>query len=290
MGHICPIGRYGVNNASFAFFANKLVVVYAHEVTLINLTRNSDINILPSLSNKGNACRVILNENGIYILNCLPETDQLLDKRYGGGGRQNQRNESGSNNSFANLSLSNKTWVNLTPSPQALVSPLVVSHKQYLYVLGCQHGSMSHSLVFRYCTANDTWTQCNNFPTRVSGNNADVLVHDDAIKVFTATTRFRYIEDFDSWISDRCEMTGDLVNVFVKGNAIRCVTRQKTGYGQPNYVSHAHGAYHHGANHAASAMDTQKNRYYLQTYDVGTKQWIDREQMDLGDKEPIFFF
>ena len=120
------------------------------------------------------------------------------------------------------------------------------------------------------------------------------MVHDDVINVFTSTTRFKYIDYSDTWSSDHYQLEGELVKVFVKGNAIRCVTCQKPGYGQLNYgqAHHGahHGAYHHGAQRGASAMETQKITYYLQTYDVSTKQWIEKEQMNLGDKEPIGFF
>ena len=148
--------------------------------------------------------------------------------------------------------------------------------------------------VYRYSTANNTWNNCRDLPEGVYSSNTDVLVHDDVTNVFTSTTRFKYIEDSDNWSSDHYQLEGELVKVFVKGNAILCVTCQKPGYGQLNYGQAHHGApygaYHHGAQRGASPMETQKIRYYLQTYDVITKQWIEKEQMNLDDKETTGFF
>ena len=263
-----------------------------------------------------------------------------------------------SNMSVLYLSFPNEVWTTLQPMPSAIFSPLMVANAHNIYVLGnincatnpftgehrsmdssamfrhpaarskgnsCfprdQTGSMNVSVVYRYCTASNTWDQCNNFPAVVNRDNADVVVHDGAINVFTSTARFKYSEDSDTWSSDHYQLEGDLVKVFVKGNDIRCVTCQNPGYEQPNYgqALHGahHGAYHHGAHHGAyhhgshhgayyhnayyhgahheahrwaSAMETQKITYYLQTYDVSINQWIEKEQMDLGNKKPRFFF
>ena len=248
--------------------------------------------------------------------------------------------------SILHLSLPNKVWNTLQPMPFAILSPLIVSNAQNIYVLGyinCvinslsgEHYSMyslalqghpaahiwekfcipqdetdafNFSVVFRYCTTSNTWDQCSTLPAVVNRDNADVVVHDGAINVFTSTKRFKYSEDSDTWSSDHYQLEGNLVKVFVKGNDVRCVTCQKPddvqqetnrwengrggrrdgrggysgGYGCDRYNDRQ--TYSN-----ASAMETQKTKYYLQTYDVSTNQWIEKEQMDLGNEKPTFFF
>ena len=202
--------------------------------------------------------------------------------------KQEYYNE-GCNSFVLNRSLTNKAWESIQPMPSAVVSPsAVASYKQYIYVLFTNR-STERLAVNRYSTASNTWNNCSALPQAVSSYNTDLLVHDDAINVFTSTKRFKYSEDSDTWSSDHYQLEGDLVKVFVKGNDIRCVTCQKPGYGHL-YYGHAHHVTHHGAQHGASAMEMQKIRYYLQTYDVSTKQWVEKEQMNLGDKKPMGFF
>ena len=265
---------------SSAFHSNQLVVISQHEVRLINLKGNVNIEQLPRLPSKCliDSSRVALTADSIYILNGTKRG--YYDKGY---------------DSFVlNRSLTNKAWKSIEPIPSALDSlSAVVSHKQYIYVLFMIR-STGFPAVYRYSTANNTWNTCRDLPEGVYNNNTDVLVHDDVINVFTSTTRFKYIEDSDNWSHDHYQLEGELVKVFVKGNAIRCVTCQKPGYEKLNYGQAHHwapyGAYHHGAQRGASPMETQKIRYYLQTYDVITKQWIEKEQMNLDDKEPTGFF
>ena len=177
-----------------------------------------------------------------------------------------------------------------------------------------QTGSMNVSAVYRYCTTSNTWDQCNNLPAVVGRDNADVVVHDGAINVLTSTTRYKYSEDSDTWSSDHYQLEGDLVKVFVKGNDIRCVTCQKPddvqhetnrwedGRGDRRVVRGGYGCDRRGFQRGsqrglrtniyrnASAMETQKTKYYLQTYDVSSNQWIEKEQMDLSNENPKFFF
>ena len=283
-----------------------------------------------------NECQAMWRSNRLGGSNRLANRHKLRSANSG----------TSSNMSVLHISFPNEVWNTGTqPMPSAIASPLMVFNAQKLYVLGCitcatnpntgehrrmdssamyrqpaarskrnsciprdQTGSMNVSAVYRYSTASHTWDQCNNLPAVVNRNNADVVVHDGAINVFTSNTRYKYIHDFDTWRSDHYQLEGDLVKVFVKGDDIRCVTCQYPGYEQPNYgqahhgfhhSAYHHGDYHHGAydhgahheaHHWASAMETQKITYYLQTYDVSTKQWTEKEQMDLGNEKPEFFF
>ena len=240
-----------------------------------------------------------------------------------------------SNMSVLYLSFPNEVWTTLQPMPSAIFSPLMVANAHNIYVLGnincatnpftgehrsmdssamfrhpaarskrnsCfprdQTGSMNVSVVYCYCTASNTWDQCNNFPVVVNRDNADVLVHYGAINVFTSTTRYKYSEDSDTWSADHYQLEGDLVKVFVKGNDIRCVTCQTPGCVQQLnnrwdnrwLDEYFDGQDYRQTDRRAPAMETQKTKYYLQTYDVSTNQWIEKEQMDLGNKKPRFFF
>ena len=273
------------SNAPVAYSSNKLVFVSGHDVTLINLAGSLNIEHLPRLSYRWDGCKVILNDDGIYILNCLPETSRpdLCAPHRPNRGYFNR------DNSMVHLSQSNKVWANAQPMPFAMVSPLVVSHKQYIYVFGCQPDSMSDSFVFRYNTTNNSWKQCDRFPVAVtvSSNKAHVLVHDNAINVFTSTTRFKYNEVSDTWSADYYEMEGDVVKVFVNEQHIRCITHQtpisKYGY-DDEYGAVAY------PEPGSLTMESKTPGYYLQTYDVKINQWVEKQKIELGDKEPNFFF
>ena len=269
----------------FAFYANKLVVVSRQKVILINMTGSLDIKHMPRLTYQEKFCVVLLSGDRIYVLNSVPDNSmktffqpQTMLRGSGLGRSKRLANRhklrrpgsgTSSNMSVLYLSLPNKVWNTLQPMPSAIVSTLMVSCAQNIYVLGniicvinslssehyytdslgtyqhpasdrcwdnsCipqnQTGPRNVSVVFRYCTASNTWDQCNNLPAVVNRDNADVLVHNGAINVFTSTTRYKYSEDSDTWSSDHYQLEGNLVKVFVKGNGIRCVTCQKPGSG-----------------------------------------------------------
>ena len=277
------IPRIVARNASIAFHSNKLVVVSGQEVTLINLTESLNIEHLPRLPYHWDGCRVLLNEEGIYVLNCLSKTNQ---PNHSATYKAHKAKFRGSKNSVTYLSLSKKTWAVAQPMPYAIVSPLVVSHKQYIYVLGSQPGSVSNSLVFWYCTANGTWKHCNHFPTLVNSDDADVLVHDDVINMFTSTTRFQYREDSDTWSADHYVMEGaHVVRVYIKGQHIRCVTRQTPIPGQ--YAWKGSVAYDQ---YRSQTVESRQPKYELQTYDVKTSQWIEKHQMKFGNEKANLFF
>ena len=121
----------------------------------------------------------------------------------------------------------------------------------------------------------------------VSSNKAHVLVHDNAINVFTSTTRFKYNEVSDTWSADYYEMEGDVVKVFVKGQHIRCVTHQtpisKYAY-DDEYGAVAY------PEPGSLTMELKTPGYYLQTYDMQINQWVEKQKIELGDEEPNFFF
>ena len=255
---------------SSAFHSNQVVNVSDHEVTLINLKKNGNIEQLPRLPSEYlHYYSVVLTADSIYILNGIGRTNpNYYDKGY--------------DRFVLNRSLTNKVWKSIKPIPSAVSSPLVVSYKQYIYVLGYRNESMGCLTVHRYCTANNTWNNCRDLPEGVYSSNTDVLVHDDAINVFSSTTRFKYIEDSDTWRVDHYQLEGDLVKVFVKGNDIRCVTRQAPGYVEQqnyrqNYRQDGKWDDRQTDRHASVIpITTQNIRYYLQTYDVSTNQWIEK--------------
>ena len=277
------------------FLFNRQSVAYGNrnKVTLIDLTGSDKIEHMPRHSYRGNY-KVLLNKEGIYMLNCLPviylrscglaPRRQYLPHEYPG---------SDSKDPVFHLSWSNKIWVYLTPAP-LVVSPLVVSHKQYIYILGSQTVLGSYSLVHRYCSATNRWKQCNRFPKSGSSNNAYVLVHDGVISVFTSTTRFKYKKDADTWSADHYEKE-DFVKVFVKGNDIRCVTRDVVEEPRLKLFTGQDGDSHcsEAAEWMPSAREQLKKyetKYYLKTYDANINQWVEKQEMNFGGAKPKYFF
>ena len=252
------------NKSSFAFYSNQLAIVSGLDVTLINL-RHSSIKQLPTLpiNYRELSFEVALTADSIYLLGSIRERNRQY------------RGEVVIGFVFYR-SLTNKDWKALQNVPCSTASPLIVSHKQTIYVIGCTDRSKNISAMYRYSTANDTWDECDNFDAVVNSRNAYVLVHDDAINVFTSTTRFKYIEDFDTWSADHYQRKGDIVKVFIKGQHIRCVTRQ---------ISELHDDGQGFNGHIPSGRQLRKTRYYLQTYDVNTNQWMEKYKMNLGEEE-----
>ena len=301
------------SDASVSFHSNRLAIASGHEVTLINLTGSLNIEHLPRLSYRGEyKSRVLATEDSLYVLNCPIDlrptgyydfgdlwgsepSGTTHGRRSKNRNRNSRRANSGtsSNISVFHLSLSNKVWNSLQPMPSAVESPLIVSYRQYIYVIGSINRSDHFSAVYRYCTINKTWHHCKNLPASVSTYNADVVVHDGVIRVFLSTMGFKYIEDSDTWSTDSFHLAGQLVKVLVKGQNLLCVTRETrmeamTLLGVYGYNDHVRKTI--DAQFCSPNMDQQSVRFDLQTYDVNTNQWIEKHKMEFGYEEPYFFF
>ena len=284
------------NNSSFAFYSNQLVVVSGLDVTLVNLTGRGSIEQLPTLPNKYQSLdsEVLLTADNIFLL-----------------GRFRKRKSTYHSvvvKCFVfHRSFSNKAWKDAQNVPCSAFSPLIVLHKQTIFVIGCINRRNHISAMYWYSTANDTWDECDNFDAVVNSRNAYVLVHDDAINVFTSTTRFKYIEESDTWDADHYQLEGNLMKVFVKGQHIQCVTRQTCEIPDLSQFSHGYeddefyddNPYRYASPSGQPRQfitsqqppkNTTKLRYYLQTYDVNTNQWNGKYKLNLGEKEPTFFF
>ena len=295
------------SDASVSFHSNRLAIASGHEVTLIDLTGSLNIEHLPRLSYRGEyKSRVLATEDSLYVLNCLIDPrptgyDGYLKELWGSelskgthGRRLKNRNRNSRrvnphtslNISVFHLSLSNKVWNTLQPVPSAVQSLLIVSHKQYIYVIETINLSDHFSAVYRYCTTNKTWHHCKNLPGPVSTYNADIVVHDGVIRVLLSDMGYKYIEDSDTWSTDSYHMTGSLVKVLVKRTHLQCVSRE-TLIGFSSLLSLGFtfdeediAQQFVDARFRSPNMELQNARFLLQTYDVNTNQWIEEHKME----------
>ena len=119
------------------------------------------------------------------------------------------------------LSLSSHAWQMKQPMLHAISRPLLVQHRQYIYVLGgFNNDGQPQSYVSQYNIENNTWKRCSDMPVACGCIKAGVVVQEGIIKVITVDKCLIYADDTDTWTVKQYNKLGDGINAFTKRGQI----------------------------------------------------------------------
>ena len=208
------------NDSAIACDGERVVIVGGwnsvrgnRHALLVDMRGDGHVRKLPNLPEPRFYTGVVLSGNDVYV--------------FGGGNKYNYVLSS-----VYHLSLGSDAWQPRAPMPFGVSSPLVIRHKQYIYVLGGDSVDNDRKeTALRYHIQNDTWEIRKGITKKpksrrrkkmasITSNVAGVVIHRDQIKVFTVNKCLTHDVDNDRWSVDYNKSIGVKVNVFVTGGQI----------------------------------------------------------------------
>ena len=192
-------------------------------VVLLDMTDNIKVTQLPDLPearySTDYSIGVVLSDNDVYVVV---------------GYRIHNSNFNDLSSSVYHLSHSSDAWQKKMSMPHPVYSPLVIKHRQCLYVLGGYNKHREQSSVSKYNIKDDTWKQCSDMPVACYASNlswyvADVVVHEDRIKLITVDKCFIYEDGTDTWTAKLFSECSDKFNLFTRRGQIWAAVQQDNG-------------------------------------------------------------
>ena len=173
---------------------------------------------LPDLPEPRYGSGVVLSNNDVFVVGGYNRTSRHLRSVY-------------------YLSLGSDAWQAKKSMPLAVSNPLVILHKQCIYVLGGQGVDYSRQCsVLKYNIEDDTWKRCMDMLVLCDSHVAGVVVHEGRIKVLTVDKCITYADDINTW-SDikRHSKLGDKVHAFVRSGQICAAVQNGDTYSMMSY-------------------------------------------------------
>ena len=177
---------------------------------LIKMGINPNDQQLPDLPEPRYGLGIVLSYHEMYVV--------------GGFNKDNRQSDS-----VYYLTASMNAWQAKKSMPLAVGDPLVIQHRQSIFVLGGQGVNYSFlNSVLKYNIAGDTWKRCKDMLVHCDRHVAGVVVYKNRIKVITVNQCLTYDVDNDMWYTELYTKLGDKLNAFVYRGQI-CAAVQNDG-------------------------------------------------------------
>ena len=205
---------------TIATFGNRMVMVGAESSTDVTLTKAAQlVRKMPKLPTQMALCGVTITEKYIFIV-----------------GGQTDINSAPCLYSVYRVSICHRKLETLKPMHHGVASPLVLIHREILYVIGGTHNDdevySRRVVVLDLMQASGDWKHCEHLPKGCDNTTSGVVMHEGKITVLTTDYCMTYDDVADSWSVEQYECQGDQLKpvvykddiwALVKKNGKHCV-------------------------------------------------------------------